>query len=300
MLTHATGEDIVITGMLSTGVSMTMRSLGADETTTQALSAGSTTQGIVIGARGASVAAIAATIATTDTLTLADASSAHIGSFVTVTSSADDSGANVIVTGTDLSGSALTETITGGTAAATVTTTKQFATVTSITLSATSAGNVNAGYLAAASSDGAFFKGQVQFDSVKSFAVTSSSGTAVTDDFTGGGTAADTSTLLNVGTVDLSTVANSEKAISIVDGALSMIDLSRAEQGAISNRLDNVVSNLTNIVLNTEASKSHINDADFAARSSKLTKAQILAQASTSMLAQANASKQTVLALLQG
>ena len=299
MLTHATGEDIVITGMLSTGVSMTMRSLGADETTTQALSAGSTTQGIVIGARGASVAAIAATIATTDTLTLAD-SSAHIGSFVTVTSSADDSGANVIVTGTDLSGSALTETITGGTAAATVTTTKQFATVTSITLSATSAGNVNAGYLAAASSDGAFFKGQVQFDSVKSFAVTSSSGTAVTDDFTGGGTAADTSTLLNVGTVDLSTVANSEKAISIVDGALSMIDLSRAEQGAISNRLDNVVSNLTNIVLNTEASKSHINDADFAAESSKLTKAQILAQASTSMLAQANASKQTVLALLQG
>ena len=152
----------------------------------------------------------------------------------------------------------------------------------------------------AADSGGAFFKGQVQFDSVKSFSVTSSSGSAVSDDFTGGGTTADTSTLLNVGTVDLATVANSEKAISIIDGALSMIDLSRAEQGAISNRLDNVVSNLTNIVLNTEASKSHINDADFASESSKLTKAQILAQASTSMLAQANASKQSVLALLQG
>ena len=229
---------------------------------------------------------------------MADAST-HIGSFVTVASSGDDSGANVIVTGTDLSGSALTETITGG-ATATVTTTKQFATVTSITLSTTAAANVNAGYLGAADSGGAFFKGQVQFDSVKSFSVTSSSGSAVSDDFTGGGTTADTSTLLNVGTVDLATVANSEKAISIIDGALSMIDLSRAEQGAISNRLDNVVSNLTNIVLNTEASKSHINDADFASESSKLTKAQILAQASTSMLAQANASKQSVLALLQG
>ena len=78
-----------------------------------------------------------------------------------------------------------------------------------------------------------------------------------------------------------------------------MIDLSRAEQGAISNRLDHAVSNLTNVVVNTEASKSHILDADFAKESSNLTKSQILAQAATSMLAQANASKQTVLALLQ-
>ena len=299
LLTHATGEDIVITGMLSTGVSMTMRSLGADETTTQALSSGTTTQGIVMGARGASAGAILGTVAKTNTLTMADAS-AHIGAFVTVSSSGDDSGATLVVTGTDLSGAAQTETMIGATAAAAVTTTKQFATVTSITITASSAGDISAGYLAADSSDGGFFKGQVQFDSVKSFGVTSSSGTAITDDFTGGGTAADISTLLNVGTVDLSTVANSEKAISIVDGALSMIDLSRAEQGAISNRLDNVVSNLTNVVLNTEASKSHITDADFASESSKLTKAQILAQASTSMLAQANASKQTVLALLQG
>ena len=78
-----------------------------------------------------------------------------------------------------------------------------------------------------------------------------------------------------------------------------MVDLSRAEQGALSNRLDNTVSNLTNVVLNTEAAQSSIQDADFAKESSNLTKAQILAQASTSMLAQANASKQTVLALLQ-
>ena len=139
----------------------------------------------------------------------------------------------------------------------------------------------------------------MQFDSVRSFSVTSSAGTLATDNFTGGGTTADASTFLNVGTVDLATVSNSEKALSIIDGALSMVDLSRAEQGALSNRLDNTVNNLTNIVVNTESSQSSIQDADFAKESSALTKAQILAQASTSMLAQANASKQTILALLQ-
>ena len=141
--------------------------------------------------------------------------------------------------------------------------------------------------------------GQVQFDSVRSFSVTSSAGTNATDNFTGGGTTADASTFLNVGAVDLATVANAEKAIAIIDGALSLVDLSRAEQGAISNRLDNTISNLTNVVLNTESSRSRINDADFAKESSKLTRSQILSQAATSMLAQANASKQTVLALLQ-
>ena len=81
---------------------------------------------------------------------------------------------------------------------------------------------------------------------------------------------------------------------------MNLTDLARAEQGAISNRLDNTISNLTNVVLNSEASNSHIKDADFAKESSNLTKAQILAQASTAMLAQANASKQNLLALLQG
>ena len=78
-----------------------------------------------------------------------------------------------------------------------------------------------------------------------------------------------------------------------------MVNNQRSDLGAISNRLDNTISNLTNIVENTTASKSHIKDANFAAETSKLTKAQILNQAATSMLAQANASKQTVLALLQ-
>jgi flagellin len=97
----------------------------------------------------------------------------------------------------------------------------------------------------------------------------------------------------------LSTAANAEKAIRIVDGALHKINSVRAELGAMSNRMDAAIDNLTNVVTNTQASQSHIQDADFAAETSKLTKAQILAQAATSMLAQANTSKQGVLSLLQ-
>jgi len=97
----------------------------------------------------------------------------------------------------------------------------------------------------------------------------------------------------------LSTAANAEKAIRIVDGALHKINTVRAELGAMSNRMDAAIDNLTNVVTNTQASQSHIQDADFANETSKLTKAQILAQAATSMLAQANTSKQSVLALLQ-
>ena len=74
----------------------------------------------------------------------------------------------------------------------------------------------------------------------------------------------------------------------------------RASLGAIENRLDHTVNNLSNVVTNTSAAKGRIVDADFAAESTKLTRAQILAQASTSMLAQANQSKQYVLSLLQG
>ena len=105
--------------------------------------------------------------------------------------------------------------------------------------------------------------------------------------------------LSTVGTVDLTTAANAANAIDVLDGAINAINDQRSYLGAISNRLDKTINNLSNIVENTSESKSHIFDADFAAETSKLTKSQILSQAATSMLAQANASKQTLLALLQ-
>jgi flagellin len=75
---------------------------------------------------------------------------------------------------------------------------------------------------------------------------------------------------------------------------------SGAALGVVSNRVDSTVSSLTNTVTNTEAARLSIQDADFAAESTSLAKSQILQQASTAMLAQANASKQGVLQLLQG
>ena len=299
-LTHATGEDIIISG-ISAGI-MTVRSMDADKATTNAMSSATTTRSLVIGTRAASITGLISSAAAG-----ADASgtvtnistTTHSGGAVVVNSTGDESTKTFVITGLDLDGNSITETVTGPAANATVTSTNQFASVSEVDFSEDSAGSISVGVAAQDSTAGATFVGQVQFDSVRSFSVTSSTGTNATDNFTGGGATADASTFLNVGAVDLATVANSEKAIAIIDGALSMVDLSRAEQGAISNRLDNTVSNLTNIVLNTEASRSHILDADFAKESSNLTKAQILSQAATSMLAQANASKQTVLALLQ-
>jgi flagellin len=85
-----------------------------------------------------------------------------------------------------------------------------------------------------------------------------------------------------------------------LDTAIATINSQRATLGSTSNRLDSTVSNLTNISANLQAGRGRIEDADFAAETTTLAKTQILQQASTAMLAQANASKQNVLSLLQG
>jgi flagellin len=99
---------------------------------------------------------------------------------------------------------------------------------------------------------------------------------------------------------DIEDLTNATAAIVAMDTAISAVNLERAGIGAFSNRLDSTISNLTNISVNLEAGRSRIQDADFAAESGNLAKSQILQQASTAMLAQANASKQGVLQLLQG
>ena len=88
--------------------------------------------------------------------------------------------------------------------------------------------------------------------------------------------------------------------IMLADRYIENTNLARSELGAISNRLNHVVNNLTNISINLSAAKGGIEDADFALETTQLAKNQILQQASTAMLAQANASKQNVLSLLQG
>jgi len=100
--------------------------------------------------------------------------------------------------------------------------------------------------------------------------------------------------------VSMASATSARSAIDDIDAAIAQVNTQRANLGAVSNRLDSTVSNLTNIATNLEAGRSRIQDADFAAESTNLAKTQILQQASTAMLAQANASKQGVLSLLQG
>jgi flagellin len=100
--------------------------------------------------------------------------------------------------------------------------------------------------------------------------------------------------------LDVSTFLGAQRAISIVDKALTTVNSARADLGAIQNRFSSVVSNLSTAAENMSAARSRIMDADYAAETAALTRAQILQQAGVAMLAQANAMPQNVLALLRG
>ena len=104
---------------------------------------------------------------------------------------------------------------------------------------------------------------------------------------------------LSVASINLSTVEGAQRAIGITDAAIDTINNARASLGAIQNRLESTISNLTNISENISAARSRVADADFAAETASLTRNQILQQASISILSQANALPQQVLALLQ-
>ena len=99
--------------------------------------------------------------------------------------------------------------------------------------------------------------------------------------------------------VSVSSVSAANTSLASLDKAINTIASFRAGFGAHQNRLGASINNLTTLQINTDAAKSRIQDADFAAETSNMTKSQILSQAATSMLAQANASKQNLLALLQ-
>jgi flagellin len=105
---------------------------------------------------------------------------------------------------------------------------------------------------------------------------------------------------INKGAITVATNSEAQSAIGKIDTAIQTLNAQRATLGAVSNRLDSTVSNLTNISSNLQGGRGRIEDADFAAETTNLAKTQILQQASTAMLAQANAAKQNVLSLLQG
>ncbi|KYN83658.1 flagellin B [Vibrio cidicii] len=102
----------------------------------------------------------------------------------------------------------------------------------------------------------------------------------------------------NVQKIDVTSVAGSQEAVSIIDGALKAVDSQRASLGAFQNRFNHAISNLSNINENVNASNSRIRDTDYAKETTQMTKTQILQQASTSILAQAKQSPSSALSLL--
>jgi len=101
-------------------------------------------------------------------------------------------------------------------------------------------------------------------------------------------------------TSDVLTATKASAYINVIDGAISIVSSRRGSFGAVSNRLDSTIANLTNMKANIEAAKGQIVDTDFATETAKLARAQILMQAATAMLAQANASKNQTLKLIGG
>jgi len=104
---------------------------------------------------------------------------------------------------------------------------------------------------------------------------------------------------VKVASIDISTQAGAQVALTALDAALKSVSLNQAKLGAFQNRLDAVISNLTEVNQNMSASRSRIQDTDYAAETTNLAKSQIIQQAATAMLAQANQSSQSVLSLLK-
>ena len=102
-----------------------------------------------------------------------------------------------------------------------------------------------------------------------------------------------------VSQISVATQAAAAKALDVIDKAISYVNLERSKLGAVQNRLTHTIDNLANIVSNTSASRSRINDTDYAATTAELARTQIIQQAATAMLAQANQAPQSVLSLLK-
>ena len=120
---------------------------------------------------------------------------------------------------------------------------------------------------------------------------------ANTDVFT---SATQSSAFSSLSSISLTSAANAQLAIAVVDAALGQVNVSRGDLGAYQNRFSSAIANLQTTSENVAAARSRIQDADFAAETASLTRNQILQQAGTAMLAQANALPQNVLALVRG
>jgi len=140
----------------------------------------------------------------------------------------------------------------------------------------------------------AVVNGRISYDSENSFSIgDTTSGLATAS-------AGASSKLKSVASLDITTFDGAQAAIKIADAALSKVNGQRAQLGALQSRFDSAISNLQTSTENLSASKSRITDTDFASETANMTRGQILQQAGTSMLAQANSLPNGVLSLLRG
>jgi flagellin len=151
---------------------------------------------------------------------------------------------------------------------------------------------VTGGTLPADDDDGVTAKGTLTLSSAENFSLGGS-------DLALAGLASASPSLTKLESVDISTVAGANSAITVLDGALSQISSQQAELGAIQNRFSSTIDNLAASVENLSSARSQIRDADFAAETAELSRNQILQQAGIAMLSQANSAPQNVLSLLQ-
>ncbi|MFZ5485627.1 MAG: flagellin [Pseudomonadota bacterium] len=145
-----------------------------------------------------------------------------------------------------------------------------------------------------AATDSLVIGGKVSFSSPNTFSVSSGdTGNTILSSTT------QTSSLSSVASIDITTQTGANNAINTVDGALAFVDDLRATLGAIQNRLSSVVASNQATAQNVTAARSQVQDADFAAETANLSRAQVLQQAGTAMVAQANQLPQGVLTLLR-
>lgn len=161
----------------------------------------------------------------------------------------------------------------------------------------TTGGALTTAYDAKAAAAVGVANGQVTLDSQQSFGVTDAGSGFAVD---GAAHVNSASVLKSVSSLDVTNYDNAQLALSIVDAALAAVNGQRAQYGALQNRFQSAVTNLQTTSENLSAARSRIQDTDFAAETANMTKNQILQQAGTAMLAQANSLPNNVLSLLKG
>lgn len=311
-----TQQTLTVTGSLGSDNSVDVAAADDAETIAAAVNAATGTTGVTATA----ITKAALTVADAGTVTFTLAGSASQAISATLVSASDltalrdaindatgTTGVSAVGTGSSLT---LTQAdgkdikITGM-ASTTTAANATVGTIAALLADGTAEGTVGAAVnltegTAGATLDSATVAGTVTFQSDSAFSVTTNvagSAGAIIDEATANTAVTSSATLLS--SVNISTEAGAQTAIATIDAAIQKVSTQRAELGALQARFDSIISNLTTGIENQSAAQSRIRDADFATETAALTRAQILQQAGTAVLAQANAAPQNVLALLQ-